>query len=118
MKRIIEWASGINLWVWLAIAALVASGWGYSAFLSRQVSEARKDVKALSEALSASESENEKLRVIRKADEAATASRDKAVAVIEQKEAKRREETEKALAENPDWSNSPVPQSVLDSLRR
>lgn len=118
IKSILGWFSGINVWLWIAIAALVASGWGYGAFKSIQVQSAQKDVEALTKALSASEAEVEQLRNIREADAVATQARTDEGKVIQTKEAKGHAETVKALEANPSWANAPIPDDVLDSLRK
>lgn len=104
-------------WLPIIIALVIASALLWGTMTRNALVQARKDVAALSEALSVSEAENGTLRKLRAADTSAVASRDKEVTVINTKEAKGRAETVKALEANPDWANQPIPRDVLDSLR-
>lgn len=118
MIKLISWLSGWKVWVALAIAALVASGWGYSAFLRHQVSQGQKSIEALSEALRASEANVAELRKARAADEVANRVHTETVKQIEKKEATRRDEIDKAVEANRDWADQPVPSDLAKRLRR
>lgn len=107
----------IKLWLTLGIAAILASGVGYSLFLRHQVSEAHLENKALSEALTASEKELSIQIKLRRADSLAVQTRTVIVKQIETKEVQGRAITEKALQANHAWSDAPVPADVIDSLR-
>lgn len=105
-------------WFVLLIALLLAATAALSAYRGIQVREGREKIEALSEALSASEDENAKLRAIRQADTKAIEVRTETIKVVEAKEAKRNEAIDKAVQANPSWANQPVPADIADSLRR
>lgn len=106
-----------KLWLGLGIAAILASGIGYGAYLRHQVSEYRDENKALSEALAASERELSQMLTARRADDAASGTKQRLLTELEAKEARRRAELDKAISDNPDWASTPVPPGVIDSLR-
>lgn len=109
--------TGIPLWMWAGIAAILAAAALWVTILSNQVSEGRSKVDALSKALSASQAEVEQLKNIRAADTAAALIVQAEIDAIRIKEAKRRAELDKALKANPEWASQPVPRDVADSLQ-
>lgn len=104
-------------WLHVLIALVVASGLIWGVFTRNALVQARKDVTALSEALSASEAENGTLRKLRTADSVSVVVQQDTRKAIATKEAKGRAETIKAIEANPEWANQPVPRDILDSLR-
>lgn len=116
-KGILKTLSGINIWIYVAAGALVASGWGYSLWKGHQLNEALKDNKSLSEALVLSEKENETLRTIREADTVASDTKTAGLAEVEKKEGERRVVIEKILKANPAWADAPVPRELSERLR-
>lgn len=109
--------TGIPLWLWAAIAAILAAGALWIGVLSNRVSEGRAQIDALNGALSASQAEVEQLKNIRAADTAAALVVQVEMDAIRIKEAKRRAELDKALKANPEWASQPVPRDIADSLQ-
>lgn len=99
------------------MALILASGVGYSVHLRNQVRSLTEDKAALTEALSRSEAQVTFLNKLSDANAAAAKTKQDQLDALEAKEAKGRARTEKAIQDNPDWANTPVPQSILDSLR-
>lgn len=109
--------TGIPLWLWASIGAILAGAALWVTILSNRVSEGHAREDALKTALSASEDEVEQLRNIRAADTLAAKAVQDELDRIKRKEAQSREKLDKAIKANPVWASEPVPRDVADSLQ-
>ena len=112
-KTAFAWITQGGHWKW-AVGAAVCLTMGV---LVWQVRSSHRNAEALRTALDASEGEVLLLRQARQADALAMASRSAARTTIMNKEAQKSAELDKALSVNEDWANTPVPDTVIDSLR-
>ena len=94
------------------IAALTIAYW------VREARSARDDAKALTADLRAAQGEVKLLRRDREATALALAERSRIRTIVITKEVQSRAVLDKAIRDNPDWANTPVPTAVVDSLRQ
>lgn len=109
--------TGVPIWMWLGMASILAAAALWIGVLRNQVSVGQSKINTLETALSASQAEVEQLRNIRAADTVAALVVQTELDAIRIKEAKRREELDKAIKANPEWASQPVPRAVADSLQ-
>lgn len=114
IKGAFKWLGEPGSWKAILVAcALAAVAYGTFGYIG-----ARREVARLSEANIELSEANKKLSAAAIANAKAIKSRNEIIDVIANKEAVGRDETIKAIQNNPDWANQPIPADVLDSLRR
>lgn len=110
-------------WSWIktylieGMAAILAVALVWGAIQSHKAHEAQSQVKALSEALSASEANAELLRKDNAAVAAAGQVHSDAINTANTKEAQSHAVVTKALDQHRAWADEPVPTDVLNSLQ-
>lgn len=93
------------------IVALILSLWAALRYYKGEAQEARQDAKEANRV-------SEDLTAARVADTASSEAHGAILDTIKITEEKGRAETEAALDAHRDWADQPVPDDVLDSLRR
>lgn len=109
--------TGIPVWLWLGMGAILASAALWITVLTNRVQSAQTKVTALSELLMASEAEVATQRKLRSADAIAAEARGAEIIIINREEAASSAKLDKAIKANPDWANQPVPSDIADGLQ-